>query len=85
MTARATTSEPDRLERLREDWATDPTLKLMGFDTVEELAEHLRGVHTLLLGPSGGPFGYLYRQQLRRVRELQGELKREREFKASRR
>ncbi|QYW02148.1 hypothetical protein CPT_Sonora_045 [Stenotrophomonas phage Sonora] len=57
----------------------------LGFDTVEELAEHLRKCHQMLLGPDGGPFGYLYKQQLRRIRELQEELKNERKRHPSRR
>lgn len=59
------------LAKLKADWATDPCLRHLAFDTVEELADHLRHCHQTLMGPTGGPFGYLYQQQTRRVRELQ--------------
>lgn len=73
------------LKKLQADWETDTRLRRLAFDTVEELAEHLVKVHKTLLSPDGGPFGYLYHEQLRRVRELQQELKHEREQQASRR
>lgn len=73
------------LEKLKADWAQDPALRHLAFDTVEELAEHLVHCHGTLMGPSGGPFGYLYKQQLRRVRELQEELKHERKQQTGRR
>lgn len=73
------------LEKLRADWAEDPGLRILAFETVEELAEHLVKVHKSLADGFGGPLGYLYRQQLRRVRELQQELKHEREQQAGRR
>lgn len=53
------------LEKLRRDWATDPTLRGLAFETVEELAEHLKKCHKRLMGPDSGPFGYLYQQQVR--------------------
>lgn len=68
-----------RSTRLAVDWAEDPRLRTLAFDTVEELDLHLRTLHHKLLGPDGGPFGYLYAQQLRRVHELQEELKNVRE------
>lgn len=58
------------LGKLKDDWQADPCLRLLGFDTVEELAEHLVKCHKYLMGPNGGPFGYLYQQQTRRLREL---------------
>lgn len=73
------------LEKLKADWAQDPALRHLAFDTVEELAEHLVHCHGTLMGSNGGPFGYLYKQQLRRVRELQEELKNERKQQAGRR
>lgn len=48
------------LERLRRDWKEDPRLKHLAFDSVEELAAHLKKCHKFLSGPSSGPFGYLY-------------------------
>lgn len=73
------------LAKLQVDWAEDPRLRRLGFDTVEELAEHLVKLHKNLLSDEGGPFGYLYAQQLRRVRELQKELQDVSERQASRR
>ncbi len=61
-------------EKLAADWKKDPCLSFLAFDSVEELAEHLRKCHETLMGPRGGPFGYLYQQQTRRLRELQKEL-----------
>lgn len=59
------------LDRLREDWRSDPCLKFAAFDRVEDLAEHLVKLHRRLIGPEGGLAGYLYRQQIRRIRELE--------------
>lgn len=72
------------LTKLRADWALDPGLRVLAFETVEELAEHLVAVHQSMMDGSGGPYGYLYRQQLRRVRELQQELEHERKQQADR-
>ena len=71
------------LEKLKRDWAEDPTLRYCAYDRVEDLAEHLVRAHKYLMSPDGGPLAYLYQQQVRRVRELNEELKRERERKAS--
>ena len=60
--------------KLKEDWANDPTLKYLACDTVEELAAHLLRCHKTLTGPKGGPYGYLYQQQIKRNRELKNEL-----------
>lgn len=71
------------LEKLRRDWAEDPTLNYCAFDRVEDLAEHLVKAHKYLMSPDGGPLAYLYQQQVRRVRELTKELNDERERKTS--
>lgn len=66
------------LEKLRRDWAEDPCLRYCAYDRVEELADHLVRAHKYMMGPEGGPLGYLYRAQVRRVRELMKELQDER-------
>lgn len=71
------------LEKLRRDWAEDPQLMIYAFDTVEELAAHLRKVHTHMMNGGLFCFGYLYRQQTLRLRELMKEIQDERERKAS--
>lgn len=71
------------LEKLRRDWAEDQQLKFYAFDTVEELAAHLRKAHTDMMNGEHGCFGYLYRQQTLRLRELMKELQDERERQAS--
>lgn len=76
MTGRAPPSKagPD-LEKLAEVARTDPGLALAPGQTVEDLAEHLVAAHRYLIDPTrSGPVGYLYRQQIRRVRELTQEL-----------
>lgn len=70
------------LEKLKRDWAEDPTLRYCAYDRVEDLAEHLVRAHKYLVSPDGGPLAYLYQQQVRRVRELMKELQDERERKA---
>lgn len=62
------------LEKLELDWKEHPCLRFEGYDTVEQLRDHLLSVHRRLLGPEAGVMGYLYQQQTRRVRELQKEL-----------
>lgn len=62
------------LEKLKRDWAEDPQLKFYAFDRVEDLAEHLRKVHTDMMRGEHGCFGYLYRQQTLRLQELRKEL-----------
>jgi hypothetical protein len=57
------------LEKLKQDWLTDPTLRHAAFDSVEELAEQLVKTHRRLVGPDAGLVGYLYQQQIRRVKE----------------
>ena len=64
------------LEKLRRDWREDPGLRFLAFDDVEALAEHLVQLHKTLMAPTAGPIGYLYRQQIRRLRELQQEVSR---------
>lgn len=71
------------LEKLRRDWAEDPQLMIYAFDTVEELAAHLHKVHTHMMNGGHFCFGYLYRQQTLRLRELMKELQDERKRKAS--
>lgn len=71
------------LEKLKRDWAEDPTLRYCAHDRVEDLAEHLVKAHKYLMSPDGGPLAYLYQQQVRRVRELMKELQDERERQAS--
>lgn len=66
------------LKKLTRDWAEDPSLRHCAFDRVEELAAHLVKSHRYLMSPDGGPFGYLYQQQVLRVRELTRELQNER-------
>lgn len=64
-------------EKLEADWDTDPCLRLVCVETVDELATLLRDVHQYLTNPErGGPFAYLYRKQIERNRELQKELDR---------
>lgn len=62
------------LEKLKRDWAEDPQLKFYAFDRVEELADHLRRVHAEMMNGGHGCFGYLYRQQTLRVKQLMKEL-----------
>ncbi|MFA7063812.1 MAG: hypothetical protein WC132_06725 [Methanomethylophilus sp.] len=62
------------LEKLKRDWAEDPQLKFYAFDRVEELADHLRRVHSEMMKGGHGCFGYLYRQQTLRVKQLMKEL-----------
>lgn len=62
------------LEKLKRDWAEDPQLKYLAFDTVEELRDHLVKVHNDMMNGELGCLGYLYRQQTLRLRELMKEL-----------
>jgi len=62
------------LEKLKRDWAEDPQLRFYAFDTVEELADHLRKCHNDMMNGELGCLGYLYRQQTLRLRELMKEL-----------
>lgn len=73
------------LEKLASDWASDPVLHHCAYDKVEDLAEALIKCHQYLISPEGGLAGYLYQQQVRRVKELQEELKRVRQQQANRR
>lgn len=68
-------------EKLKRDWAEDPQLKYLAFDTVEELAGHLRKCHNDMMAGELGCLGYLYRQQTLRLRALQQEIRDERERK----
>jgi hypothetical protein len=58
-------------EKLAADWETEPTLRGLAFDSVDELGEHLLKLHKFLMSPTAGPLGYLYQQQTRRAREGQ--------------
>lgn len=61
------------LEKLKEDWATDPGLTGLSFRTPEELQAHLLEAHRYLMDPArSGPLGYLYRKQVERNRTLTG-------------
>lgn len=60
-------------DKLRADWAEDPQLKYLALNSVEELAAHLRKCHDEMMGGAGGCYGYLYRQQTLRARELMNE------------
>lgn len=63
------------LEKLAADWKDDPALQRLAFETVEQLADHLRSVHKYLTDPEkGGPFAYLYIKQIERNRALKKEL-----------
>lgn len=62
------------LEKLKRDWAEDPQLSFYAFETVEELAAHLRKCHTDMMNGELGCLGYLYRQQTLRLRKLMKEL-----------
>lgn len=63
------------LEKLRRDWAEDPQLNFLAFETVEEVADHLRKCHNDMMNGELGCLGYLYRQQTLRLRALQQEMK----------
>lgn len=63
------------LEKLKRDWAEDPQLKYLAFDTVEDVAGHLRKCHNDMMNGELGCLGYLYRQQTLRLRQLQQEIK----------
>ena len=63
------------LEKLRRDWEEDPQLKYLAYDTVEDLAGHLRKCHNDMMNGELGCLGYLYRQQTLRLRALQQEMK----------
>lgn len=65
-------------EKLEHDWQNDPTLRHAAYDEVGELAEALKKAHHHLMGEDSGLVGYLYQQQVRRVRELMKELENER-------
>lgn len=68
------------LEKLRQDWENDPQLKYLAYDTVEELAAHLKKCHQMMMmNGELGCLGYLYKQQTLRVRELTQEIKHDRE------
>lgn len=63
-------------EELEEEWKTDPGLVKLRFKDVGELRAHLLGVHAYLIDPErSGPSGYLYRQQIKRLRQLKDSLK----------
>lgn len=62
------------LEKLKRDWAEDPQLRFYAYDRVEDLADHLRKVHNDMMNGEHGCFGYLYRQQTLRLREVMKEL-----------
>ncbi len=61
-------------EKLKADWVSDPQLSYLAFDTVRELAEHLRKCHADMMEGKLGCLGYLYRQQTLRVKQLAKEL-----------
>lgn len=61
-------------EKLKRDWAEDPQLSYLAFETVDELAAHLRKCHIDMVNGELGCLGYLYRQQTIRLRELMKEL-----------
>lgn len=63
------------LEKLKRDWAEDPQLNFLAFETVEDLAAHLRKCHNDMMNGELGCLGYLYRQQTLRLRALQQEIK----------
>lgn len=67
------------LKKLEEDWRNDPQLKYLAYDTVEELAAHLKKCHQMMMKGELGCLGYLYKQQTLRVRELTQETKHDRE------
>lgn len=62
------------LEKLKRDWAKDPQLNYLAFDTVEGLRDHLVKLHQSMMSGDHGCFGYLYRQQTLRIRTLMKEL-----------
>lgn len=62
------------LKKLNRDWSEDPQLRFLAFQTVEELADHLRKCHNDMMEGELGCLGYLYRQQTLRLRELMKEL-----------
>lgn len=45
------------ITKLERDWAEDPQLKFYASDTVEELAAHLRKVHTDMMNGEHGWLG----------------------------
>lgn len=62
------------LEKLNKDWREDEQIKFLAFETVEDLAAHLRKCHAEAMAGEFGPLGYLYKQQTLRLRELTKEL-----------
>ncbi len=66
------------LEKLKHDWANDPTLKHAAYDRVEQLAVDLVKAHKFMMSPDAMLVGYLYQAQVKRVRDLTRELENER-------
>lgn len=64
--------------KLQADWENDTNLSYLACDSVEDLAAHLRKCHKTLMSGRGGPYGYLYQQQVKKNRQLKEELKNER-------
>jgi len=61
------------LTKLQADWETDDQIKYAAFDTVEQLAAHLRKAHNAMMSGEHGCLGYLYKLQTRRLREALGD------------
>lgn len=57
------------LDKLQRDWKTEPNLRYAACVDVADLAEQLVKAHRTLMGPNSGLYGYLYQQQVRRLRE----------------
>ena len=57
------------MEKLGRDWKTEPTLRIAAFENVEDLAQQLLQTHKWLMGDGSGLVGYLYQQQVKRLKE----------------
>lgn len=61
------------LEKLKKDWDDHPCLNRVACETVDDLAAHLKHCHAHLMSDKGGPYGYLYQQQVQLVRKLKND------------
>lgn len=64
------------LNKLAEDWRTDPRLKMYAYDNVQELHKYIIKVHQSLMDTKQGTItGYLYSKQVAENKRLKERLK----------